>query len=101
MNSPRAKSLPAHRHFVAVCLPELVTPVIAKKGEEFKGKSCKNRVTSTEGSGSSSRARSAKPLADMPRYPIFLTFAAAGPFCPFTTSNSTLCPSDRDLKPFP
>ncbi len=32
---------------------------------------------------------------------IFLTFAAAGPFCPLTSSNSTLCPSERDLKPSP
>jgi len=29
------------------------------------------------------------------------TFAAAGPFCPFTTSNSTFWPSKRDLKPSP
>ena len=34
-------------------------------------------------------------------YPILRTFAAAGPFCPLTTSNSTLWPSDKDLKPSP
>lgn len=32
-------------------------------------------------------------------YFIFLTFDALGPFGPFTTSNSTLWPSDKDLKP--
>ena len=34
-------------------------------------------------------------------YFIFLTFAAAGPFAPLTTSNSTFSPSDSDLKPSP
>ena len=29
------------------------------------------------------------------------TFSAASPFCPFTTSNSTLSPSANDLKPEP
>src|SRR5690348_16192286 len=33
--------------------------------------------------------------------PTFVTSAAWGPFCPWTTSNSTLSPSARDLKPEP
>src|SRR5689334_20095454 len=33
--------------------------------------------------------------------PALVTSAACGPFCPCTTSNSTLSPSARDLKPLP
>jgi len=46
--------------------------------------------------GPSSRLSAGIPCC---AYFIFLTFDALGPFGPFTTSNSTLWPSDKDLKP--